>query len=164
METGIWNNFFSNFYLTFFNFFSFFLLFFYLCPNFFIKWFFNFFLQLFSIFFNLFQLVFNFFPTFFKLCFQFLKLFLKFCLIFLRLSKVWCVGSFALLRCFQPFLVSREFCYFIFKAWNVLPCDSPIISPSFQISSVQHQHLNCQTFAPKPVTVGSDCREGDGMQ
>ena len=25
-----------------------------------------------------------------------------------------------------------EFCYFFFKAWNVLPCVSPIISPSFQ--------------------------------
>ena len=28
--------------------------------------------------------------------------------------------------------VITEFCYFFFKAWNVLPCVSPIISPSFQ--------------------------------
>ena len=31
--------------------------------------------------------------------------------------------------------VNRELCYFFFKAWNVLPCVSPMISPSFQSSS-----------------------------
>ena len=31
-------------------------------------------------------------------------------------------------------IVITEFCYFFFKAWNVLPCVSPIISPSFQSS------------------------------
>ena len=30
--------------------------------------------------------------------------------------------------------VITEFCYFFFKAWNVLPCVSPIISLSFQSS------------------------------
>ena len=31
-------------------------------------------------------------------------------------------------------IVITEFCYFFFKAWNLLPCVSPIISPSFQSS------------------------------
>ena len=36
--------------------------------------------------------------------------------------------------------VITEFCYFFFKAWNVLPFVSPIISPSFQSSKMMSVH------------------------
>ena len=36
--------------------------------------------------------------------------------------------------------VITESCYFFFKAWNVVPCVSPIVSPSFQSSKHTWQH------------------------
>ena len=52
----------------------------------------------------------------------------------------------------QKLKVNREFCYFFFRAWIVLPCVSPMISPSFQISLALAARWPDFCFALKPVT------------
>ena len=42
--------------------------------------------------------------------------------------------SHCLVQCFVLGYVFKDDCYFFFKAWNLLPCVSPIISPLFQSS------------------------------
>ena len=58
--------------------------------------------------------------------------------------------------------VITEFCYFFFKAWNVLPCVSPIISLSFQSSEPVTEGwwafrvpVGPQCWVPLPWKIGS---------